>query len=513
MKNGEGMEKNGEEKNDINFFASAIHNLKNPLHGIAGYTHLLKNTRLNEQQLSMITGISNCCTQLVSIVNDILDLSKIMSGTFSIETECFVVKELLDDVLGIFQNKNIRVVISNDVPKSIIADKQKIIQVLVNLVSNAIKYGDNKNVILNVEKVINEKCLEFSVEDFGIGISEKDKEKLFSAFFQVSKGKKTDSGHGLGLFICKKIVNLLGGEIKVESEEGNGSVFYFTVKYEPVNVYKEFIEKELELYKSVYILILNENVNERIVLGDIFYDCGMIPIVCSSSKEVSNLIKRYEFKACITTPSLASQLNIDFPIVLTTSVDRISVLNMFIKNVKVDGGEVLGAFSDPSGAFSDPSGAFSDLSGGIEDKNQDRKQRILLVEDNIYNIDMTEKMLQSIGFKNVDTAENGQVAIKLLSEKQYDIVLLDLKMPIVNGIQVIEYIRGIKRDKKQTRDKNENGTEIKSAPEGSASPPKIIVLTASILMSDREICKKYNVSGFLTKPLNMNHLKNLLYKL
>jgi two-component system, sensor histidine kinase and response regulator len=510
MKNGEGMEKNGEEKNDINFFASAIHNLKNPLHGIAGYTHLLKNTRLNEQQLSMITGISNCCTQLVSIVNDILDLSKIMSGTFSIETECFVVKELLDDVLGIFQNKNIRVVISNDVPKSIIADKQKIIQVLVNLVSNAIKYGDNKSVILNVEKVINEKCLEFSVEDFGIGISEKDKEKLFSAFFQVSKGKekKTDSGHGLGLFICKKIVNLLGGEIKVESEEGNGSVFYFTVKYEPVNVYKEFIEKELELYKSVYILILNENVNERIVLGDIFYDCGMIPIVCSSSKEVSNLIKRYEFKACITTPSLASQLNVDFPIVLTTSVDRISVLNMFIKNVKVDGGEVLGAFSNPSGAF-------SDHPGGIEDKNQDRKQRILLVEDNIYNIDMTEKMLQSIGFKNVDTAENGQVAIKLLSEKEYDIVLLDLKMPIVNGIQVIEYIRDKAVGKTPSEGVAQRAPEgLLKAPEWVAQrAPKIIVLTASILMSDREICKKYNVSGFLTKPLNMNHLKNLLYKL
>lgn len=514
------------------FLSNLSHNLRNPLQGIVGYSQLLQQSKLDNNQKTYLNSISSCCLQLISLVNDILDFSKLSSGKIHINNECFSIKEIVDSVSSAISQKikeksqKLKFVIDKNLPECIISDSQKIIQILINLVSNANKFTEKEGrIIVSVDQV-NYGVLEFRVEDNGMGISSEDQDKLFNPFFQVQESLIKD-GSGLGLVICKKLVELLGGEIKVQSEKDKGSVFIFTIKYESYEDYKKYIDNNAVILKGKHILVVDTDVDTRVSIGDILFECDIIPVICSSSKEAIKIInkKRYPLSACLIsiantdTPGtiLARQIKsvegVDLPLLALSSTDivfnstdfdqtipkpvnKIKLIDTLFRIINKNDvscfqlNETLPlspvnqlrslspiSTASRSRSYSDP----AEIHVGV---------RILVAEDVSYNLDMIVKMLNSMNYKNIDTATDGKIALEKLNSSIYDILLLDLKMPIVDGLGIAKHVKETLKNK-----------------------PKIAVLTGSILENDREKCKELDIKYFLLKPINMSHLKSIMNKL
>ena len=219
-----------EEKGNLatQFFLSSLsHEIRTPLNGIIGYNQLLMQTKLKPVQKTYLNSMNKCCIQLMGLINDILDYSKLATDKMGIHNECFSIKEVIDAVNTTIgyrlkeKRQRCRYVISKDLPQYVVSDKNKLTQIIINLVSNANKFtGIGGHITIHISPK-DENMLEFAIRDTGIGISEENQAKLFDAFYQIGESV-TKTGSGLGLAICKKPVALLGGSIHVESLLGEG---------------------------------------------------------------------------------------------------------------------------------------------------------------------------------------------------------------------------------------------------------------------------------------------------
>jgi len=503
------------------FMANMSHEIRTPLNGVIGYNQLLMRTNLTTVQKGYLSSMNECSIQLMQIINDILDFSKLASGKMSMNSECFRIQEVIDsvrDAMGtrlLEKRQNITFGVCSDIPEFIISDKQKIIQVIVNLVSNAIKFsGIEGNIEIKFHLQESEN-IKVCVKDNGIGISEHNQCKIFNTFMQLEESMYK-IGTGLGLAICKKLVELLSGEINVKSSIGVGSTFSFTFKFDTYEDYERIIEKDVKLLKNKSILVVDDNADNRILLFEVLFEWGMKPVMCASPLEALRMAlgDRYKFSLglidiCMpgtTGVELAEQIKEErpfFPLIALSSIDTFVSMTHFEKKLDkpLNKIQLFNAIHNvliksqyPSAYIGDDSDTTSHDSNSPSSRYT-KTSKILIVEDIMYNRNLLVNMLQNLNYKRIDTAENGEIALSMIiqADKEgdpYDILLLDLRMPIMTGYNTMLGLKEI-----------------------NITQPNIVIVTASVMDEDKQKCRNLGAKYFITKPIEMQQLKNVMLHL
>ena len=511
----ENIIKNNEVQNNSTLFlANMSHEIRTPANGVIGYGQLLMNTKLSAIQSGYLKSQNQCCIQLMQIINDILDFSKLSTGKMNINKQCFVINEIIENIQNTIgqrineKKQKLKCLVSEEVPEFIILDKQKLIQIIINLISNAHKFSDIGSQIIINFKNINEGKLQISVKDEGIGISEQNQKKLFKAFEQFNSECKT--GTGLGLAISKKLAKLLNGDITVHSKVNLGTSFIVTVPYIPYDIYEKHIRKDTELLKNKTILVVDDIADNRILLSETLFEWQMNPVICASALEALKLVlsNRYKFDIglidiCMpgtTGPELAKQIKEEqpfFPLIALSSIDTFIVTKEFDQKLDkpINKVQLFNAIYNTLSKNHTPSTYIGENISSVQNcypYKINKNIRILIAEDIMYNRTILKNMLEILDYNHIDIAENGCVAIDKIKEainknNPYGILLLDLRMPVMDGFEVIDTI-------------TKKGWSL----------PKIIVITASVMDEDRQKCKEIGVEYFITKPIILSQLKDVM---
>ena len=503
------------------FLANMSHEIRTPLNGVIGYNQLLMQTSLTITQKRYLMSMNQCSIQLMQIINDVLDFSKLASGKMNMNSECFRINEIIDavkDAMGTRINEKkqkIKFIIEEDLPEFIISDKQKIIQIVINLVSNASKFSEIEGHIEVIFSDNLEKYIHISVRDNGIGISEQNQYKLFNPFMQIEESL-CKVGTGLGLAICKKLVTLLDGEIFVKSSIDIGSTFSFTIKYEQYENFERIIERDVEFLKGKSILVVDDNADNRILLGEILFEWGMNPVMCASALEALRMVlgDRYKFvlgliDICMpgtTGVELAEQIKEErpfFPLIAISSVDSFVSSSYFEKQLDkpINNVQLFNAIYHVISKNQSPDtylGSYSECDSHNSNSPSSRyskESRILIAEDIAYNRTLLINMLENLKYDNVDSAENGEIALSMIMQEYekgdpYDIILLDLRMPIMSGYDTMRALNKLKM-----------------------KLPDIVIISASVMDDDKNKCKLMGAKYFITKPIEMQQLKNVMLHL
>ena len=504
------------------FLANMSHELRTPLNGIVGFTKILKSTTLDSEQDDFVNVIRKSSEDLLTIINDILDISKIENGGVILEEVYFNPMEEFENVIESYaanaSKKDIDFslwidpILSTQLLRS---DPGKIKQVLINLISNAVKFTNNKGTIdVLIEKVDllkDDMAIKFSVKDTGIGISKEQEEKVFEAFTQAdSSTSRKYGGTGLGLTISSSLVNALGGALKVESVIGKGSTFYFTlnlpkkeivrnrdIKPMHMAIYapREVQSKDSDHYLEEYLLSFKHLSMTRYSTFD---EC-----MSASFSMFDALYIHYDRINTEELEKIVDYHKVHSKIILVTKLNRRHLL----KDISVEFSQVL---YEPI-TFSKVEKSFNFLTEGkitkknnesiplkIQDKVSSNNGKMfsnmhaLVVEDNPINQKMIQHTLKNIGITS-ECANNGKEGVDLYMEKSdtYNIIFMDIQMPIMNGIDatkaILEY---------------EQNTQLVHTP--------IIAVTANALKGDREHFMEEGMDEYISKPIDLEKFISVL---
>jgi two-component system sensor histidine kinase BarA len=483
------------------FLANMSHEIRTPLSGIIGFTELLQDTRLSAQQQDYINTIQKSARNLLEIINDILDLSKIESGKTEISTSEFVLVDIIEDIINLLSptalDKNIELFyrIAEDIDRKITADPFRLHQILTNLIGNAIKFTDKGYVYLQVtqgELENAEHSIKFTVSDTGIGLSNDDKTKLFKAFTQADTSiTRRFGGTGLGLVISRKLTMLMHGEIGFDSTHGEGSTFWFTIPVTPVPQQAEIQELQgtkiaflcnhfiaLQSYKTLFMhfgcQVNNYTLDILDNTDEIASDADIV-VVFLSRKEINSpkmmdqvAAARFNIPSLLiaSTRSHKELRNIQHHIFdnAVFSTEKIERIGQKLKNTLQRKGD------DYSYEITDDSTINNHDWSGVN---------VLIVDDNDVNLRLAEIILHKRKAK-VTTAVSGAQAIDYASLNSYDIIFMDLHMPGLDGYQTTQKIREIT----------------------PARQPVIIALTANALPQEKEKVMQSGMNGILIKPVS-----------
>jgi CheY-like chemotaxis protein len=528
------------------FLAKMSHEIRTPLNGIIGMAELAMDDDLDENQRNIFQVITKEADSLLSIINEVLDFSKIEAGKFELEEIPFDLRHLIEDVANSFayraEQKGLRFIsfLGPDVPDQLIGDPSRLRQILVNLAGNALKFTNEGEIYIKGELAEDPEDrvkIRVSVKDTGIGISKDKQATIFESFIQAD-GSTTRKygGTGLGTTIAKQLVEMMGGEIGLESEDGKGSTFWFTAVFTKQEEKKPILtEKEVDLSK-LKVLVVDDNQTNRFILMEYLRSWGCLPVEAISGKEalliLRNSVSSEEpFDLILTDFEMPEMSGFDLareiktienlkevPIIVLTSAGskgdskscrEIGINGYLTKPIRQD--DLRKAIVSVLGlSMGQDIGTLPQLVTRHTVAEDYRKEvRILLAEDYPTNQQVAMRHLQRAGYQ-VDLAENGQQAVEAYKRKSYDLILMDIQMPVMDGYGATHEIRKLEIEKSQIE------TEKRSTHNSTTRPlnhlPIIIAMTAHAIEGYKERCLEAGMDDYIAKPLRRKELLTMVDK-
>ncbi|OYT15748.1 MAG: hypothetical protein B7C24_11470 [Bacteroidetes bacterium 4572_77] len=465
------------------FLANMSHEIRTPMNGIIGISDILAETSLSAEQTNYLKLISSSANNLLTIINDILDFSKIEAGKIEMEEIPFSVKSLIEDTADVLQfkaaeqNNSIFTYIDNEVPVSLIGDPVRLQQILMNLASNAVKFTHNGEVTLSCEvKDIKEQKVHllFKVKDTGIGISKEGQNKLFQSFSQVDASTtRKFGGTGLGLVISKKLAEKMGGEFSVESKEGKGSTFMFSAYFD-IDA-NEQITIDNRDYKELSTLVIDNHEPSCLIFRK------YLEAKNAKVETVNSTFKDLKFILLTTQQNVISgelRKKLSIASSLDKPIKRMSLYHAIEKVVY--------------GIETEDSSSQQAKKDKKEVPDTRKKLKILLTEDNVINQKVAVYNLKEWGHE-VEVADNGEISIQKFKDGDFDLILMDIQMPVLDGLKATKEIRAYEK-------------------ENQLKPIKIIAMTANALKGDDQICFDAGMNNYISKPFKKTDLENIIYQ-
>jgi len=492
------------------------------MNGIIGMTGLLLSTNLNNEQRDFAEVIRNSGETLLTIINDILDFSKIESGKMELEYLPFNLRECIESALDLVVTRaaehhlDLACIIDEEVPQAIYGDVTRVRQIFLNLLSNAVKFTESGEVVIIVsrdqetEAIGLKNYLRFSVRDTGIGIPKDRMNRLFTSFSQVDASTtRKYGGTGLGLAISKRLVNLMGGEIWIESEgiPGKGATFHFTIAGVPVPLDPLIpVPEALMLLQNKRLLLVDDNNTNRRIFKLQTEKWGMVVVDTAYPRQALAKIEGGEKYDVIVLDMFMPEMDgsmlgreirkhyPDLPIVLFSSFGQhdaefdTGLFNAYLakplkRSFLFD--TLVGLFDStrlPASTTPVKPTFDSQFAG-------EHPLRILLAEDNAVNQKLALRLLEQMGYR-ADLASNGIEAIESLERQIYDVILMDVQMPEMDGLDATREIRKLT----------------------NAIQPHIIAMTANAMEGDRELCIAAGMDAYISKPIRVHELVDALIK-